>query len=123
MNLGDFQEIDSGTASWVKSGHLNTCAPGTCDRDFGNKGLCQYNQGKGLKVRSSQIGVGPDGVLIRVGKGEVVWGWGHERKEAEAGMMPSQPEWCQELRAAMRSWEGGMEPLPSELPGATLLTL
>lgn len=92
MNLGDFQESDSGTASWVKSGHLNTCATGTCDRDFGNKGLCQYHQGKGLKVRSSQVGVGPDGVLIRVGKGEVMWGRGHERKEAEAGMMPSQPE-------------------------------
>ena len=92
MKLGDLQESDSGTASWVKSGHLNTCAPGTCERYFGNKGHCQFHQGKVLKVRSSQIGVGPDGVLIRVRKGEVVWGRGHERKEAEAGMMPSQPE-------------------------------
>ena len=92
MKLGDLQESESGTASWVKSGHLNTCAPGTCERDFGNKGLCQFNQGKGLKVRSSQIGVGPDGVLIRVRNGEVMWGRGHERKEAEAGMMPSQPD-------------------------------
>lgn len=72
MNLGDFQEGVSVTASWVKSGHLNTCAPRTCERDFGNKGLCQYNQGKDLKEMSSQIGVGPAGVLIRVGRGEDV---------------------------------------------------
>ena len=112
VNAGDFQERDSVTASWVNSGHLNTCAPGTCELDFGNKGLCQYNEGKALKVRSSQIGVGPEGVLISVGRGEDVWGWRHERKEAEAGMMPSHPEWCQELRAAMQSWEGGTGPSP-----------